>query len=130
MLKGKPKPETGSDAQTNQQPQFKENPQVNAKIDDYIKNNPKFWDYVQSMSPERMGRALVLGQIQKQDRTEKMQAGILRKLDENPEMKQSIQAMVKNMPEEHKERAMVSIARQTMRATAPKQAPATAGVKV
>ncbi|MEO8353339.1 MAG: hypothetical protein ABI680_16545 [Chthoniobacteraceae bacterium] len=130
MLKGKPKTETDGAAQANQQPQFKENPQVNAKIDDYIKNNPKFWDYVQSMSPERMGRALVLGQIQKQDRTEKMQAGILRKLDENPEMKQSIQAMVKNMPEEQRERAMVSIARQTMRATAPKQAPATAGVKV
>ncbi len=130
MLKGKPKAEPGDATQDTQQPQFRENPQVNAKIDDYIKNNPKFWDYVQSMSPERMGRALVLGQIQKQDRTEKMRAGILRKLDENPEMKQSIQAMVKNMPEEQRERAMVSIARQSMRATAQKQAPATAGVKV
>lgn len=130
MLKGKPKAETGDETQANQQPQFKENPQVNARIDDYIKANPKFWDYVQSMSPERMGRALVLGQIQKQDRTEKMRAGILRKLDENPEMKRSIQAMVKNMPEEQRERAMVSIARQTMRATAPKQTQAPAGVKV
>ena len=129
MLKGKPKAEPGEAGQEGQQPQFKENPQVNAKIDDYIKNNPKFWDYVQSMSPERMGRALVLGQIQKQERAEKMSAGILRKLDENPEMRQSIQAMVKNMPEEQRERAMVSIARQTMRATAQKQAPA-AGVKV
>jgi len=129
MLKGKPKPELGEAGQDAQQPQFKENPQVNAKIDDYIKNNPKFWDYVQSMSPERMGRALVLGQIQKQDRAEKMRAGILRKLEDNPEMKQSIQAMVKNMPEAQREQAMVSIARQTMRATAQKQAPA-AGVKV
>lgn len=129
MLKGKPKAEPGDAGQDAQQPQFKENPQVNAKIDDYIKNNPKFWDYVQSMSPERMGRALVLGQIQKQDRTEKMRAGILRKLEDNPEMKHSIQAMVKNMPEAQREKAMVSIARQTMRATAQKQAPA-AGVKV
>ena len=129
MLKGKPKPESGDAGQEGQQPQFKENPQVNAKIDDYIKNNPKFWDYVQSMTPERMARALVLTEIQKEDRTQKMEKSILRKLDENPEMKQSIQNMVKNMPEEQREKAMISIARQTMRATAPKQTPA-AGVKI
>jgi len=81
------------------------------------------------MTPERMARALVLTEIQKEDRTQKMEKSILRKLDENPEMKQSIQNMVKNMPEEQREKAMISIARQTMRATAPKQTPA-AGVKV
>ena len=127
MLKGKPKSESGDAAQDGQQPQFKENPQVNAKIDEYIKNNPKQWDFIQSMPPERMARALVLTEIQKEDRTQKMEKSILRKLDENPEMKQSIQNMVKNMPEGQRERAMISIARQTMRATAPKQA---AGVKV
>lgn len=129
MLKGKSKSEPGDTAQEAQQRQFKENPQVNAKIDEYIKNNPKFWDYVQSMTPERMSRALVLTEIQKEDRTQKMEKSILRKLDENPEMKQSIQNMVKNMPEDQREKAMISIARQTMRATAPKQT-ATAGVKV
>ena len=81
------------------------------------------------MTPERMARALVLTEIQKEDRTQKMEKSILRKLDENPEMKQSIQNMVKNMPEEQREKAMISIVRQTMRATAPKQTPA-AGVKV
>ena len=129
MLKGKPKSEPGDATQDAQQRQFKENPQVNAKIDEYIKNNPKFWDYVQSMTPERMSRALVLTEIQKEDRTQKMEKSILRKLDENPEMKQSIQNMVKNMPEEQREKAMISIARQTMRATAPKQTQ-TASVKV
>ena len=134
MLKGKPKSEP--DAAGNegtQQPQFKENAQVNARIDEYITNNPKQWTFIQSMTPERMARALVLNQIQKEDRTQKMQAGIMRKLDENPEMKQSIQTMVKNLPEDQRERAMASIARQAMRATTPKQAPAqtpAAGVKV
>ena len=129
MLKGKSKPESGNAAQDGQQPQFKENPQVNAKIDDYIRNNPKHWDFIQSMTPERMARALVLTEIQKQDRTQKMEQSILRKLDANPEMKQSIQSMVKNMPEEQREKAMISIARQTMRVTTPKQTQA-AGVKV
>jgi hypothetical protein len=118
MLKGKPKSESDT---AGSQPDFKENPQVNARIDEYIKNNPKFWDYVQAMSRERMARGLVLNQIQRQDRTEKMRVGILRKLDENPEMKESIQNMVKNMPEAQREMAMVSIARQAMRATAQRE---------
>ncbi len=118
MLKGKPKSESNGEGS---QPEFKENPQVNARIDEYIKNNPKFWDYVQAMSRERMARGLVLNQIQKQDRTEKMRAGILRKLDENPEMKESIKNMVKNMPEAQREQAMISIARQAMRATTQRE---------
>ena len=116
MLKGKPKPEP--DAAGNegtQQPQFKENAQVNARIDEYITNNPKQWTFIQSMTPERMARALVLNQIQKEDRTQKMQAGIMRKLDENPEMKQSIQTMVKNLPEDQQEKIMANIAMRTQR---------------
>ena len=130
MLKGKSKPEPDAAAQGDARQQFKENPQVNARIDDYIKNNPKFWTYVQSMPPERMARALVLVEIQKEDRTLKMREGILKKLDQNPEMKQSIQNMVKNMPEEERERAMVSIAARTMKVTAPRQTQAPSGVRV
>lgn len=131
MIKGKPKTdsETAPPASSQQQQPFKENPQVNARIDEFIKNNPKQWSYIQSLPRERLERSLILTEIQKQDRAEKMRAGVLRKLDANPEMKQSIEAMVKNMPAEQRERAMVSIARQTMRATAPRQVQ-TAGAKV
>jgi hypothetical protein len=129
MLKGKSKPDSDAASQGDAQ-QFKENPQVNARIDEYIKNNPKFWTYVQSMPPERMARALVLVEIQKEDRTQKMRAGILKKLEQNPEMKQSIQNMVKNMPEEERERAMISIAARTMKVTAPRPAQAPSGARV
>ena len=38
MLKGRTKPQNGDAASSaDSQPQFKENPQVNAKIDEYIK---------------------------------------------------------------------------------------------
>lgn len=125
MIKGKPKtdPETAAASS-------KENPQVNARIDEFIKSNPKQWSYIQSLPRERLERSLILNEIQKQDRVEKMRAGVLRKLDANPEMKQSIEAMVKYMPAEQRERAMVSIARQTMRGTAPRQTPTPAGAKV
>jgi hypothetical protein len=133
MLKGRNKPQNGdTTASADSQPQFKENPQVNAKIDDYIKNNPKHWDYIQSMPPDRMARALVLTEVQKLERREKMHAGIMKKLDENPEMKQAYETLVKNLPEDQREKMMTTLAARTMRTITPrKNQPAQeAGVRV
>jgi hypothetical protein len=133
MLKGRPKPQNGDAAPSaDSEPQFKENPQVNAKIDEYIKNNPKHWDYIQSMPPDRMARALVLTEVQKLERQEKMRAGIMKRLDENPEMKQAFETIVKNLPEDQREKMMTTLAARTMRSITPRQnRPAQqAGVKV
>lgn len=97
-------------------PKFKENTEVNTRIDEYIRSNPKRWEYIQSLPPERMARALVLNEIQKEDRREKMRQGVLTKLDQNPEMKEHIANLVKNLPEDQREGATVSIATRTMRA--------------
>jgi hypothetical protein len=125
MIKRNSKPQSAESGE--ETAAFKENSQVNARIDEYIKNNPKHWEYIQSMPPERMARALVLHEVQKLDRREKMQAGVLAKLDQNPEMKEHIQGLVKNLPEGQRQSAMVSIAARTLRELKPKQ---TAGVKV
>ena len=133
MLKGRTKPQNGDAASSDaSQPQFKENPQVNAKIDEYIKNNPKHWAYIQSMPPDRMARALVLNEVQKLDRREKMHASIMKKLDENPEMKQAYETLVKNLPADQREKMMTALAARTMRAITPRQPQAAqqAGVKV
>jgi len=133
MLKGRNKTENGGDASAaGTQPQFKENPQVNAKIDDYIKANPKHWDYIQSMTPGRMARALVLNEVQKQDRQEKMRAGVIKKLDQNPEMKKAFETLVKDLPEDQRETVMASLAAKTMRQITPRTTPPAqaAGVKV
>lgn len=133
MLKRLTKRDNGDTAPgAEAQPQFKENPQVNAKIDEYIKANPKHWEYIQSMTPDRMARALVLNEVQKLDRQEKMRAGVLKKLDQNPEMKKAFETVVKDLPEDQREKVMASLAMRAMRAVTPRQtAPAqTAGVKV
>ena len=133
MLKGRNKPQNGDAAPSaDSQPQFKENPQVNAKIDEYITNNPKHWAFIQSMPPDRMARALVLTEVQKLERREKMHTGMMKKLDENPEMKQAYETLVKNLPEDQRERMMTTLAARTMRTITPrKNQPAQqAGVKV
>jgi hypothetical protein len=103
------------------EPGFKENPQVNARIDEYIKENPKHWEYIQSMPRERLERTMVLHELQKNDRREKMHEGLLAKLDQNPEMKQHVEGLVKGLPEDQRQDAMVAIAARTMRALKPKQ---------
>lgn len=96
---------------------FRENPEINAKIDTYIRDNPKHWEYIQSMPPERMARALVLNEVQKNERKERMKASVLAKLDQNPEMKEHIEGVVKNLPEDQREQAKISIASQALRST-------------
>lgn len=98
---------------------FRENAEVNGKIDAYIEKNPKEWAYIQSMPRERLERSLVLQSVQKQDRTEKLRASVLKKLDENPELKEAYRTLVKNLPAEQQEKAMVSLAMRTNRTVAP-----------
>ena len=112
---------TSAPAGAQDEPGFKENPQINARIDEYIKQNPKQWEYIQSMPRERLERGIVLDRIQRNDRREKMHEGVLNKLDQNPEMKQHIEGLVKNLPEDQREGAMVAIAARTMRELKPKQ---------
>jgi hypothetical protein len=128
MIKGKPP----TQPQEDNAPQFRENPEINARIDAYIKANPKRWDYIQSLSQERMARTIVLQDVQKQERTERIRAGVLRKLDENPELKNAYQTLVKNLPEDQQEKMMVNLAMRTQRSVTPaqNQAPARAAQKV
>ena len=97
------------------QPQFRENPEINAKIDAYIQANPKRWDYIQSMSRERMARTIILQDVQKQERTERIRNGVLKKLNENPELKKAYKTLVKNLPEEQQEKMMANLAMRTQR---------------
>ena len=47
-----------------------------------------------------------------------MRANIMKKLDENPEMKEAYRTLVKNLPAEKQEQAMVSLAMRTNRTVA------------
>ena len=125
MLKGKPKSDTQNDP-----PQFKNNPEIDTKIDDHIKQNPKFWDYVQSMSPERRARALVLNEVNKVERSERINKAVIQKLDKDPELKQSYQTIVKDLPAEKQEQAIAQLARRNERIINRKQESPKASVRV
>jgi hypothetical protein len=102
-------------------PNFRENSEVNGKIDSYIEKNPKEWAYIKAMPRERLERSLVLQSVQKLERKERMRTNILKKLEENPELKEAYRTLVKNLPAEQQEKAMAALAMRTMKTVAPSQ---------
>ena len=101
--------------------QDRENPQTNEKIDAWIKDNPERWGYFSNLPPDRAARKLVLNEIQKYERQQKMNAGIMKKLDGDPEAKQAYETLLKRLPEDQRERAMASVARHVLRITTPRE---------
>lgn len=103
-------PQTGEST-----PTFRDNAEVNAKIDAYIQQNPKYWQYVQSMPRERMERAMFLTKVNQQERQEKLDQGVLKKIEGDPELKQSLQALVKDLPEDQQQNALVRMGSKVLR---------------
>ena len=133
----KTKPSAPSSANGNagpgEQPTFRTNPEVDAKIDAYIKENPKYWTYVQAMPRERLERSVVLNEVRELDRQQRIREGVLKQINKNPELKQAYELLVKDLPEDQKESVIAQIGRTTRRAVARvqnQQEQKTDGVKV
>lgn len=103
------------------EPKYRDNVEINAKIDAYIQANPKEWGYIQGLPRERLERMLVLQQVNKLDRRERIRASVMKQLEANPELKEAYKKLVKNLPAEQQERAMLSIASRTLRTVTPRQ---------
>ncbi len=102
-------------------PKLRDNVEINAKIDGYIQANPKEWTYIQGLPRERLERMLVLQNVNKLERRERVRNSVMKQLEANPELKEAYRKLVKNLPAEQQEKAMASIAARTLRTVAPRQ---------
>lgn len=64
---------------------------------------------------------LVLQNVNKIERRDRVRASVMKQLEANPELKEAYRKLVKNLPAEQQERAMMSIAARTLRTVAPRQ---------
>jgi len=99
-------------------PTFRSNPEVDAKIDAYVKENPKYWSYVQAMPRERLERTVVLNEVRELDRQQRIREGVLKQINRNPELKRAYDLLVKDLPEDQKEGVIAQIGRTARRAVA------------
>jgi hypothetical protein len=102
-------------------PKYRDNVEINAKIDAYIQANPNEWAYIQGLPRERLERMLVLQNVNKIERRARIRASVTKQLEANPELKEAYRKLVKNLPAEQQERAMMSIAARTLRTITPRQ---------
>ena len=102
-------------------PTFRSNPEVDAKIDAYIKENPKYWNYVQAMPRDRLERTVVLNEVRELDRQQRIREGVLKQINQNPELKRAYDLLVKDLPEDQKESVIAQIGRQARRVVARAQ---------
>src|SRR3984957_2986665 len=114
-------PSAGGSAAPAEQPTFRSNPEVDAKIDAYIKENPKYWTYVQAMPRDRLERTVVLNEVRELDRQQRIREGVLKQINRNPEMKRAYDLLVKDLPEDQREGVIAQIGRQARRAVARAQ---------
>ena len=100
----------------NEPREYRVNPEVDGKIDAYIKDNPKDWAYIQAMPRNRLERSLVLNEVQKLDRQQRIRDGIMKEINEKPEMKQAYETLLKGVPENLRDSVMAQVATQARRA--------------
>lgn len=94
-----------------QEPTIRTNPEIDAKIDEFIKENPKLLEYYQALPKEQLIRKLILGKMQRAGYANQRNQEIIAWVEENPEIKAKIEARVKNVPEANRQRAFITAAK-------------------
>ena len=118
-----PNGEPAGGAPRTQPPALKSNPEIDAKIDAYIENNPGYWKSIQALPRERLERRLVLKEVEQMDRQRRFQERVLKDVNAKPELKQAFEVIVKNLPEELREQGMIHLATQARRLQQRSDAP-------
>jgi hypothetical protein len=121
MPKPKTSPSSGTDGAMPEQPNYRSNPEVDAKIDAYIKDNPKYYTYIQALPRERLERTVILNEVRELDRQQRIRGGLMKNINANPDLKRAYETLVKELPETERENVIAQLAQQAKRAVSRSQ---------
>ncbi len=120
--KTKPAPNGASGASAPSEPRtYRINPEVEAKIDNWITQNSKDWNYIQAMPRDRLERTVVLNDVRQIERQQRIREGMMERINADPKLKQAYEILVKDVPEDQREEVMTQMARQKQRTVARSQ---------
>jgi hypothetical protein len=119
--KSKTPPNGAAGATASNEPNYRINPEVETKIDNWIKQNSKSWDYIAAMPLDRLRRTVVLNEVRQIERQQRVREFTMNRINANPDLKQAYETLVKDVPEDQREEVMSQMARQKQRAVARTQ---------
>jgi hypothetical protein len=94
-----------------QEPTLRRNPEIDAKLDKFIQENPKLLEYYQGLSKDELIRKQMLGKMQRSEYTNGRNEEIRAWVEEHPEIKSKIAERIRNVPEANRERAFINAAK-------------------
>jgi hypothetical protein len=94
-----------------QEPTLRRNPEIDAKLDRFIQENPDLREYYEKLSKDELIRKLMLGKMQRSEYTNGRNAEIKAWVEEHPEIKERIEARIRNVPPQNRERAFINAAK-------------------
>ncbi|MDR2982783.1 MAG: hypothetical protein LBV12_11115 [Puniceicoccales bacterium] len=103
------------------------NPEIDARLNQFIKDNPKLYEYYCEMSKEQLVRKQMLSKMNQSDYAQRQNEEVKNWLEQNPEISARVEERVARLSPERQERARVTIAKDEMVKQAMRQP---AGVKV
>lgn len=109
-----------------QESTLRRNPEIDAKLDRFIQENPKLLEYYQGLTKEDLIRKQMLGKMQRSESVNARNQEIRTWIAENPEIKAKVEERIRHVPESNRERAFFNAAR----SEAMKQAVRSHGVRV
>ena len=94
-----------------QEPTLRRNPEIDAKLDKFIQENPKLLEYYSALSKDDLIRKQMLGKMQRSEYTNGRNEEIKAWVEEHPEIKTKIEERIRNVPEANRERAFINAAK-------------------
>lgn len=94
-----------------QEPTLRRNPEIDAKLDRFIGENPALREYYEKLTKDELIRKLMLGKMQRSEYTNGRNAELKAWVEEHPEIKDKIEARIRNVPEQNRERAFLNAAK-------------------
>ena len=94
-----------------QEPTLRKNPEIDAKLDKFIQENPKLLEYYAALSKDDLIRKQMLGKMQRSEYTNGRNEEIKAWVEEHPEIKSKIEERIRNVPEANRERAFINAAK-------------------
>jgi hypothetical protein len=105
---------------TTEQPTFRNNAEVDAKIDAHIKENPEHWNWIKALPRERLERMLILNEVRHLDRQQNFKKNIIDQVEADPARKQAYEILMKDVPEEQRADLIAQLEKRKWRANQSK----------